>query len=84
MVVGVKVCELTDGFLWFVCGLYGGILTSPLILQQVWQTFYFIRRRKSQGYAMICRSFQILTARIHQLPVPTKAGCAVRKHHTNS
>ena len=31
MVVGAKVCELTDGFLWFVCGLYVGILTSPLI-----------------------------------------------------
>ena len=30
MVVGTKVCELTDGFLWFVCGLYVGILTSPL------------------------------------------------------
>ena len=30
MVVGAKVCELTDGFLWFVCGLYMGILTSPL------------------------------------------------------
>ena len=30
MVVGVKVCEPTDGFLWFVCGLYVGILTSPL------------------------------------------------------
>ena len=29
MVVGAKVCELTDGFLWFVCGLYVGILTSP-------------------------------------------------------
>ena len=32
MVVGAKVCELTDVFLWFVCGLYVGILTSPLIL----------------------------------------------------
>ena len=32
MVVGAKVCELTDGFLWFVCGLYVGILTSPLII----------------------------------------------------
>ena len=32
MVVGAKVCELTDGFLWFVCGLYVGILTSPLML----------------------------------------------------
>ena len=30
MVVGAKVCELTDGFLWYVCGLYVGILTSPL------------------------------------------------------
>ena len=31
MVVGAKVCELTDGFLWFVCGLYVRVLTSPLI-----------------------------------------------------
>ena len=30
MVVGAKVCDLTDAFLWFVCGLYVGILTSPL------------------------------------------------------
>ena len=30
MVVRAKVCELTDGFLWFVCGVYVGILTSPL------------------------------------------------------
>ena len=30
MVVGAKVCELTDGFLWFVCGLCVGILRSPL------------------------------------------------------
>ena len=29
--VGTKVCELTDGLLWFVCGLYVGILTSPLM-----------------------------------------------------
>ena len=35
MVVGAKVCELTDGFLWFVCGLYVGILTSPLNTQHV-------------------------------------------------
>ena len=33
MVVGAKVCELTDGLLWFACGLYVGILTSPLKLQ---------------------------------------------------
>ena len=31
MVVGAKVCDLTDGFLWFVCGLYVGISTSPQI-----------------------------------------------------
>ena len=30
MVVGVKVCGPTDGFLWFVCGLYVGILMSSL------------------------------------------------------
>ena len=30
MVVGSKVCELTDDIMWFVCGLYVGILTSPL------------------------------------------------------
>ena len=34
MVVGAKVCELTDGFLLFVCGLYVGILTSHLRLGQ--------------------------------------------------
>ena len=36
MVVGAKVCELTDGFLWFVCGLHVGILTSPLMLVSHW------------------------------------------------
>ena len=30
MVVGAKVCELTEDLLWFVCGLYVGILTSSL------------------------------------------------------
>ena len=30
MVMGAKVCELKDGFLWSVCGLYVGILMSPL------------------------------------------------------
>ena len=32
MVVGAKVCDLTDDLLWFVCGLYVGILTSSLPL----------------------------------------------------
>ena len=30
MVVGAKVCDLTEDLLWFVCGLYVGIMTSPL------------------------------------------------------
>ena len=30
MLVGAKVCDLTEDLLWFVCGLYVGILTSPL------------------------------------------------------
>ena len=28
MVVGAKVCDLTEDFLWFVCGLYVGFFTS--------------------------------------------------------
>ena len=32
MVVGAKVCDLTDGFLWFVCLLYVRILTSSLTI----------------------------------------------------
>ena len=32
MMVGAKVCELTEDLLWFVCGLYVRILTSPLNL----------------------------------------------------
>ena len=31
MVVGAKVCDLTEDLLWFVCGFYVGILTSSLI-----------------------------------------------------
>ena len=33
MLVGAKVCDLTEDLLWFVCGLYVGILTSSLMLQ---------------------------------------------------
>ena len=32
MVVGAKVCDLTEDLLWFVRGLYVGILTSSLRL----------------------------------------------------
>ena len=28
MLVGAKVCDLTEDLLWFVCGLYVGIVTS--------------------------------------------------------
>ena len=31
MMVGAKVCDLTEDLLWFVCSLYVGILTSSLI-----------------------------------------------------
>ena len=34
MVVGAKVCDLTEDLLWFVCGLYVGILMSPLKVAQ--------------------------------------------------
>ena len=30
MLVGAKVCDLTEDLLWFVCGLYMGILTSSI------------------------------------------------------
>ena len=33
MVVGAKVYDLTEDLLWFVCGLYVGILTSPLTIE---------------------------------------------------
>ena len=32
MLVRAKVCDLTEDLLWFVCGLYVGILTSSLSL----------------------------------------------------
>ena len=30
MLVGAQVCDLTEDLLWFVCGLYVGMLTSSL------------------------------------------------------
>ena len=35
MLVGAKVCDLTEDLLWFVCGLYVGIVTSPLSARAV-------------------------------------------------
>ena len=37
MVVGAKVCDLTEDLLWFVCGLYVGILTSSLSVVRLFQ-----------------------------------------------
>ena len=37
MLVGPKVCDLTEYLLWFVCGLYVGILTSSL--RRAWVIF---------------------------------------------
>ena len=34
MVVGAKVCDLTEDLLWFVCGLYVGTLISSLMLSE--------------------------------------------------
>ena len=43
MVVGAKVCDLTEDLLWFVCGLYVGILTSPLrLMLQVTKTHLLV------------------------------------------
>ena len=35
MLVGAKVCDLTEDLSWFVYGLYMGILTSSLIMTAV-------------------------------------------------
>ena len=32
MLVGAKVCDLTEDLLWFVCGLYVGILTKAEVI----------------------------------------------------
>ena len=42
MVVGAKVCDLTEDLLRFVCGLYVGILTSSLTLVRSWITPVFM------------------------------------------
>ena len=39
MVVGAKVCELTEDLLWFVCGLYVGILTSSQYFLTLYSKF---------------------------------------------
>ena len=48
MLVGTKVCDLTEDLLWFVCGLYVGILTSPLLCD-VAIGAWFHRRGISMG-----------------------------------
>ena len=36
--VWAKVCDLTEDLLWFVCGLYVGILTTSLTLKTTFLT----------------------------------------------
>ena len=48
MVVGAKVCELTEDLLWFVCGLYVGILTFSLILKEC------LKLNKMHHHTMSC------------------------------
>ena len=55
--VGAKVCELTEDLLWFVCGLYVGILKSPLrygrdITQWVCHRDIPVRSRSDCTYKM--------------------------------
>ena len=45
MLVGAKVCDLTEDLLWFVCGLYVGILTPPLTAIGVPFFFFFYYSR---------------------------------------
>ena len=47
MVVGANVCELTDGFLWFVYGLYVGILTSPSTHIQIFHSQGWLPKRET-------------------------------------
>ena len=35
MLVGAKVCDLAEDLLWFVCGLYMGILKSSLSVSYI-------------------------------------------------
>ena len=67
MVVGAKVCELTDGFLWFVCGLYVGILTSPLSQLQKTQIICFRRHSMEKTKWFILQQ-------CHILPYPVEQG----------
>ena len=46
MVVGAKVCDLTEDLLWFVCDLYVGILTSPLKQIKSFENEYYYPRAR--------------------------------------
>ena len=52
MLVGAKVCDLTEDLLWFVCGLYVEILTSSL-------TIAFIKGEAS-SISILIREFSVL------------------------
>ena len=53
MLVGAKVCELTEDLLWFVCVLYAGILTSSLsrdLEVLLWQRFCNAHNKTYKGF----------------------------------
>ena len=49
MVVGAKVCDLTEDLLWFVCSLYVGILTSSLMHINIQSLYYKLDHLKVIG-----------------------------------
>ena len=53
MVVGAKVCDLTEDLLWFVFGLYVGILTSSLIWIGVSQDWSYSRNDRASGVWLV-------------------------------
>ena len=42
MLVGAKLYDLTEDLLWFVCGLYVGILTVPQYMFFFFVHFFFV------------------------------------------
>ena len=54
MLVGAKVCDLTEDLLWFVCGLYVGILMSPLSLLYFLELLSRLILKDSFHYVLSC------------------------------
>ena len=90
MVVGAKVCDLTEDLLCFVCGLYVGILTSSLIVRgdnfvppttNLSQKFTELSKGISYPAGEISRRFTKLTGlfvyTLHSNQTPLKDGTNV-------